>query len=106
MLFRSHDAREAALFLSCHGDRLSPVTIDLLVSNYGKAVEVKASPHLLRHACATHLLQGGADIRHVQALLGHRFLDTTARYARVVVADLRKVLLESHPSEREADPGG
>jgi integrase/recombinase XerD len=100
-----HDARESALFLSHHGDRLSPVTIELLVRSYGTAVQVKATPHLLRHACATHLLRGGADIRHVQALLGHRFLDTTARYARVVVEDLRKVLRKSHPRGQGAGEG-
>jgi site-specific recombinase XerD len=101
-----HDPREAALFLTHHGNRICTETIELIVRSYGQAVAIKASPHLLRHACATHLLQGGADIRHVQALLGHRFLDTTARYARVVIDDLRKVLKGSHPSEREADPSG
>jgi integrase/recombinase XerD len=97
-----HDAREAGLFLSCHGDRLSKVTIEVIVRGYGQTVSVKATPHILRHACATHLLRGGADIRHVQALLGHRFLDTTARYARVVADDLRQVLRKSHP--RGQDP--
>jgi integrase/recombinase XerD len=58
------------------------------------------SAHVLRHSCATHLLKGGADVRHVQQLLGHSSLDVTARYTRVAVTDLKDVLRRSHPRER------
>jgi integrase/recombinase XerD len=95
-----HDPKEPALFLERRGGRLSPASIGLLVNVYGRAVGVRVSPHGLRHACATHLLRGGADIRHVQRLLGHRDIQTTARYTRVSLNDLREVLERVHPRER------
>jgi site-specific recombinase XerD len=95
-----HDPHEAAVFLSKHGDRLGMVSIDLIVRRYGESIGLKISPHALRHACATHLLNNGADVRHVQALLGHRFLDTTARYTHVAIRDLRKVFARAHPRDR------
>jgi integrase/recombinase XerD len=94
------DPKEEALFLQRHGTRLATVTIGLLVAAYGRAVGVKLSPHALRHACATHLLKHGADIRHVQQLLGHRDIQTTARYTGVSIEDLRQVLARAHPRER------
>jgi integrase/recombinase XerD len=63
-------------------------------------LKARITPHTLRHACATHLLQGGADIRHIQALLGHQSIHVTARYTRVDTTDLRRVLQRSHPRER------
>ena len=92
------DAREMALFLSREGRRLHPTSLNLLVWKYGFAARVPCRPsvHALRHACATHLLVGGADVRHVQQLLGHRSLDTTAVYTRVVIKDLREVLARAH----------
>jgi site-specific recombinase XerD len=57
-------------------------------------------PHALRHTCATHLLRGGADVRHVQLILGHRRLKTTGVYTRVVIEDLREVLARTHPRQR------
>jgi integrase/recombinase XerD len=93
------DPKEPALFLQRHGRRLSTVMIGLLVSRYGLAAGVKLSPHGLRHACATHLIQRGADIRHVQRLLGHANIQTTARYTRVALKDLRDILERAHPRE-------
>lgn len=93
-------AGETALFLSRLGRRLSAVRLARLVKDYGRTIGVGVSPHDLRHACATHLLKGGADIRHVQRLLGHKDLQTTALYTRVVVEDLREVLRRAHPRER------
>ena len=55
--------------------------------------------------CATHLLKGGADVRHVRLLLGHKKLQTTGLYARVVVEDLRQVLARSQPRERTQTGG-
>jgi len=88
---------DAALFLSRQGARLSLVGLRAIVKRHGRAVGVNVSPHTLRHTCATHLLRGGADIRHVQELLGHRSLATTALYTRVAVEDLRQVLARAHP---------
>ena len=88
---------DAALFLSRHGGRLSLVGLRAVVQRHGRAIGVDVSPHALRHTCATHLLRGGADIRHVQELLGHRCLATTALYTRVAIEDLRQVLARAHP---------
>jgi integrase/recombinase XerD len=57
-------------------------------------------PHRLRHACATHMLKGGADIRHIQKLLGHASLATTEIYTRVEISDLQSVHRRFHPRER------
>jgi integrase/recombinase XerD len=91
---------DPALFLSRYGRRLSAIGLRALVVRHGRAVGLALTPHVLRHACATHLLHGGADIRHVQELLGHRSLTTTALYTRVDLSDLRDVLLRAHPRER------
>lgn len=56
--------------------------------------------HLLRHAMATHMLHNGADVRHLQAILGHADLGTTARYTQVSIRDLQRVHARTHPSER------
>jgi integrase/recombinase XerD len=88
---------DGGLFLSRHGGRLSLVGLRAVVQRHGRAIGVAVSPHALRHTCATHLLRGGADIRHVQELLGHRCLATTALYTRVAIEDLRQVLARAHP---------
>ena len=58
------------------------------------------SCHLLRHTCATHLLEGGADIRYIQQLLGHESLETTAIYTQVTITQLIEVHARCHPAER------
>jgi integrase/recombinase XerD len=96
------DPGELALFLTVWwGHRLSGVSLAVLVRHYGHLAGLPAvHPHALRHACATHLLKGGADVRHVQLILGHKKLQTTGLYTRVVVEDLRQVLARSHPREK------
>jgi integrase/recombinase XerD len=95
--------RQAALFTSWLGERLKPVTLVAMLRSRAKAARlpVALSPHVLRHTCATHLLKGGADVRHVQELLGHAHLDSTMRYTRVAVTDLAQVIARSHPRERD-----
>jgi len=92
-------AREPALFLSRYGGRLSKVSLCNIVRAAARLAEIprRVYPHALRHACATHLLQGGADLRHVQALLGHKRLATTALYTHVAIRDLSEVLARAHP---------
>jgi integrase/recombinase XerD len=70
------------------------------VRDHGIAVGVRVSPQGLRHACATHLLAGGADVRHVQQLSATIAPRTTALYTRVEIGDLREVL-GAHPRSGE-----
>lgn len=91
---------DAALFLSRDGARLGAAGVRARIQYYGRRLGLRLTPHGLRHACATHLLRGGADLRHVQALLGHRRLTTTALYTRVAITDLRSVIQICHPRER------
>jgi integrase/recombinase XerD len=90
----------AALFLSRDGARLGAAGLRARIQYHGRRIGVRLTPHALRHTCATHLLRGGADLRHVQALLGHRRLTTTALYTRVAITDLRSVIRNCHPRER------
>ena len=96
----ARSAREPALFLSKYGRRLCMNGLGIVVERHAKAAGVRAYPHALRHSCATHLLKGGADVRHLQELLGHQSLATTQVYTRVGVEDLREVLTRAHPRER------
>lgn len=89
-----------ALFVSRGGARLQRAYLTRRVKELGARVRLSVRPHLLRHACATHLLRGRADIRHIQRLLGHKSLSTTERYTRVEVSDLKAVIRRCHPRER------
>ena len=91
---------DPALFLATHGRRLGMAGLRLQVERHGRAIGLKLTPHALRHTCATHLLKGGASIRHVQELLGHKRLTTTALYTRVGVEDLRQAIARAHPRDR------
>jgi len=74
---------------------------DLVQAAARKArIEKHATCHTLRHSVATHLLKGGADIRHIQALLGHSSLQATERYTHVEISDLSRVLRRAHPRGR------
>lgn len=96
------NAREGALFLTRFGTRIGKSMLDLIVRTHGKTARIPrpVSPHVLRHSCATHLLKGGADVRHVQELLGHKSLQSSQLYTRVGVEDLRAMLARAHPRER------
>ncbi len=83
---------ESALWLARTGRRLSYEMVNRRVRLHASAAGVEASAHTLRHCCATHLLRGGASIRHVQQLLGHASLDTTALYTHLTVEDLRRAV--------------
>jgi integrase/recombinase XerD len=90
------------LFLANQGGELHRAVLSRIVARYARRASVKkpVTCHTFRHSVATHLLRGGADIRHIQALLGHERLQTTERYTRVEVSDLRKVLKLAHPRGR------
>jgi integrase/recombinase XerC/integrase/recombinase XerD len=93
------DPREPALFLSKSGRRLSnsDVTRRLGLWTREAALAAGVSPHSLRHSFATHLLEGGADLRTIQELLGHASISTTQIYTRVDAARLRDTYAASHP---------
>jgi len=93
------DPRERALFLSKSGRRLSnsDVTRRLGLWVREAALAAGVSPHSLRHSFATHLLEGGADLRTIQELLGHASISTTQVYTRVDAARLRDAYAATHP---------
>jgi site-specific recombinase XerD len=95
-------ARSPWLFLALRGGRMYPDLLNGVVQAAAKktGLEKHATCHTLRHSVATHLLKGGADIRHIQKLLGHRSLQSTERYTHVEVSDLSKVLRRAHPRGR------
>ena len=88
-----------ALFLSRRGTRLTTRSLENIVDAHviGAGITRKATPHTLRHSFATHLLDGGADLRSVQELLGHENLVTTQIYTHVSVARLAEIYEQAHP---------
>jgi integrase/recombinase XerC len=92
-------ALSTAVFLSTRGRRLGPRAVQLLVRKYGilGAGRPDLHPRAFRHSCATHLLDGGADLRVIQEVLGHASLSTTQRYTHVSVEHLLRVYDKAHP---------
>ncbi len=88
-----------AVFLNQRGGRLSRQGLWLVVRRHGDAAGIGSllTPHVLRHSCATHMLDGGADIRFVQEMLGHASISTTQIYTRVSTERLRAVYRAAHP---------
>ena len=92
----------AAMFLNLRGGRLTRQGCAGILRQHadGAGIETKVSPHTLRHSFATHLLEGGADVRVVQELLGHASVATTQVYTLVTKEHLREVYYTSHPRAR------
>ncbi len=91
-----------ALFLNSRGGRLTRQSANRLIANHARlaGIQARVTPHTLRHSFATHLLEGGADVRVVQELLGHASVATTQIYTLVTDEHLREVYLTSHPRAR------
>jgi len=91
--------KNSALFINFRGGRLSTRSIGRVVKKYVKETDLtfEISPHSMRHTFATHMLDGGADLRSVQELLGHTSLSTTQKYTHVSLDRLMEVYDKAHP---------
>lgn len=98
----SGGATDETVFLSRTGRPLRTLGVIYPIQKHAKraGIERKITPHTFRHTFATHMLQGRADIRHIQAMLGHSLVATTQIYTRVDVTDLKAVHRRCHPRER------
>lgn len=100
------EAGEQALFISGYGERLSSGYLGNWMRKILDAVEIKKEGccHVLRHTCATHMLEGGADIRYIQQMLGHSSLETTSIYTEMQIEQLQAVYNNTHPSAESEKP--
>lgn len=87
------------LILNKNGDKMTSRYIEILIKKYQKlaGININVTPHTLRHTFATHLLDGGADLKTVQELMGHESLSSTQVYTHVTSERLRNVYLHTHP---------
>ncbi len=97
--------RPSALFLNRFGQRLSISMFTRTLSRYAAKAGIghQVTPHMLRHSFATHLLDGGADLRAVQELLGHEQVSTTQIYTQVSQSQLKEVVQRAHPRARRRE---
>jgi integrase/recombinase XerD len=95
--------REEAFFITLeHGRRFSPTSISILIDRYkaGLSTRKKISAHIFRHSSATHMIQNGASVLHIQKFLGHASPHTTEVYTHLDVKNLRAMIKKCHPREK------
>jgi integrase/recombinase XerC len=95
------EKKNNALFVNYLGERLLVRTVQKILEKYARTINKKVHPHILRHTFATHLLDGGADLKVVQELLGHADLSSTQIYTHVTQSRARKIYLSAHPMARK-----
>lgn len=100
--FAQEKSDEKRLFLSNTGTPLTANNIRGFMRRYRikAGIAKPASPHTFRRTCATHMLQQGADIRHIQELLGHKSLKTTQQYTKIIPVDVKKTHEKTHPGKK------
>ena len=98
--------KNSRLFVGHCGASMTPSGIEMIVRERAKqaGIEKRVSPHTLRHTFATHMIAAGADISHVQRLLGHSCITTTQIYLRVVQQDVKEMHERCHPAEKDDLP--
>ena len=98
----SHSDAEQALFLNRRGERLTRQGLWQILKGYARSagLDKEITPHTLRHSFATHMLNGGADLRSVQELLGHANISTTQVYTHLTSEHVRRIYEKSHPRAR------
>jgi len=94
------DKKNNALFVNRYGGRLAARRVQKILEKYALTINKKVHPHVLRHTFATHLLDGGADLKVVQELLGHADLSSTQIYTHVTQSRARRIYLSAHPMAR------
>lgn len=95
-----------AVFINIRGQRMTRGTVHALVHAYGSRVGLDVHPHTLRHSFATHMLEGGADLRSLQEMLGHSDITTTQVYTHVDRSHVREEYLSTHPRARIREVSG
>jgi integrase/recombinase XerC len=99
------EKRSNAIFLNRYGQRIMERRVQKIIQEYAEraGIDKRVHPHMLRHTFATHLLDGSADLRVVQELLGHANLSSTQIYTHITKSQARKVYLSAHPMAQNKD---